>query len=1236
MMKQYYYQDGGGIIDWFMSLFSDDAPKQAATKAPKLPGKYKINDLRKVSRTTGRPIDPRTELVSGEYDGERIENIVKAAKRYGLDPYTAVAIDLQETGLGNRSEGRMGHSLLRRNELIPTKMESEEEADDYDLYARSIATKMKYADKLGIKDPYVRLQAYNGLGKIFPETEQNYHGFKMKKIYGVPVPKTGIDMRKNPLYGKRVSDLRDNILRKDKVLDAYIRSVKQKGGAVVSPYGQWEHPGKDTIVPTPSGKITMKGVPYPVYGRDETGYGQMMYPDGQYRFPGKMVYEVPMIKKGDSTLENILEVFDPTGISSWDDVYRSYKETGMSPETALEIFGALPFLGKVGKTGKMLGDFGKFIAVTNRQKRNAKFAGNLLQAIPYIGRGTDILQTVQQAPTAPVLPFASGGQHGGLDRWFAEKWVDVKTGKACGRQEGENRRSYPACRPSRRVSEDTPKTASELSSSEREKFKRSKTSSERINYQHRRQELGGEQTENDMANKPNNPALWSRAKSLAKQKFDVYPSAYANGWAAKWYKGKGGTWSKAEYGMEVMENGGTNNPGFKALPEYVQAKILSNMAAGGERMPAEIARARFAAAGNLDQLDDYGYGYGGYIPDMMAYGGAAQQAAIAIAMKEAGKKPKSMAQGGEPNGEMALGQMAAVQDKMNKLLQFVKPNDNLDPWIASKLAVMDHSADAIADYMMYGPEAEEQMDEMANGGYTVTRSNDRKGKTHKVTGPDGTVKYFGDAKLGQHPKDPERKKAFYARHKKNLANNPYFRAFARETWAEGGYVGQDGKRHMSTTPTWSGNMGYEMGGIHIDPKNKGKFTAAANQRGMGVQEFAAQVLQNPDAYSSTMVKRANFARNAAQWKKQVGGWHSEWNQDDDVYIPVDDVQEQFDQDVAATAAPMVALNVPAAAMMAPAPARRAASSNYSIVDYLNSKDLPSDYATRKALAEQNGISGYRGTAEQNLMLLSMLKKGTPAASSNASADEPVYNFSDGNVLRSGYNASTANPFMFGQMPQRVAAAPAASVAKKVNAANAKDAEEAMTFAKYQANDPYFFAEESDPMLVKAIDAPFAYMRNLGARMYYDHDPMAIMEALSLGAGRGFLTNKLAGVIDKFRGAGKAAATVSKMSPAVQKTLEQAKRANLVSNQARKNAMEAAQRAPRVRFPDPTKSATLSPAQRAAAAAKKSPGTVSAPRTRALPNQMRRQAGGPVVGQEMEVTPEQLEQLRAQGYQFEII
>lgn len=46
--------------------------------------------------------------------------------------------------------------------------------------------------------------------------------------------------------------------------------------------------------------------------------------------------------------------------------------------------------------------------------------------------------------------------------------------------------------------------------------------------------------------KPTNPSLWSRAKAMAKSKFDVYPSAYANAWAVKWYKKNGGGWRMSE------------------------------------------------------------------------------------------------------------------------------------------------------------------------------------------------------------------------------------------------------------------------------------------------------------------------------------------------------------------------------------------------------------------------------------------------------------------------------------------------------------------------------------------------------------------------------------------------------------------------------------------------------------------------------------------------------------------
>lgn len=43
-------------------------------------------------------------------------------------------------------------------------------------------------------------------------------------------------------------------------------------------------------------------------------------------------------------------------------------------------------------------------------------------------------------------------------------------------------------------------------------------------------------------NKAKNPKKWSSCIAQAKKKFDVYPSAYANAWAAKCYKSKGGKW----------------------------------------------------------------------------------------------------------------------------------------------------------------------------------------------------------------------------------------------------------------------------------------------------------------------------------------------------------------------------------------------------------------------------------------------------------------------------------------------------------------------------------------------------------------------------------------------------------------------------------------------------------------------------------------------------------------------
>jgi hypothetical protein len=125
----------------------------------------------------------------------------------------------------------------------------------------------------------------------------------------------------------------------------------------------------------------------------------------------------------DSTLENVFEIFDPTGISSWDDIYQSYQESGMSPETKYEIFGALPILGKVGKAGKLLSQTSK---VNRRKGVMGKGIGTMIQSVPYIGRGTDVLQTVQQALEAPFFPTAPSANVGQFGRYAGSPSLNLK------------------------------------------------------------------------------------------------------------------------------------------------------------------------------------------------------------------------------------------------------------------------------------------------------------------------------------------------------------------------------------------------------------------------------------------------------------------------------------------------------------------------------------------------------------------------------------------------------------------------------------------------------------------------------------------------------------------------------------------------------------------------------------------------------------------------------------------
>lgn len=205
-------------------------------------GKLTLEDLRKVRATTNKAVDPNKDLVSGKYDRNAIQQVLDAAKRYNYDPYTALAVALQESKLG-QTDNNLGHLLDMPTAIssrLPDKKKAKEtmKFDDWskmysaDDMVRMLMEKKDIADKLGLKDEFHHLQAYNGLGKVYPQTENDYHGFNMAKIYGVDLPKEGIDMKKNPLYGKQVIDLRENVIKKNpeliKLAESYINKNAPK------------------------------------------------------------------------------------------------------------------------------------------------------------------------------------------------------------------------------------------------------------------------------------------------------------------------------------------------------------------------------------------------------------------------------------------------------------------------------------------------------------------------------------------------------------------------------------------------------------------------------------------------------------------------------------------------------------------------------------------------------------------------------------------------------------------------------------------------------------------------------------------------------------------------------------------------------------------------------------------------------------------------------------------------
>lgn len=230
-----------------------------------------------------------------------LDDIVKAAVKSKIDPYTALAIAQRETGIGYYSDRRI-HNKARVEETRPSSIFSNWELMNQGLNREDLGT-------IGNEVP---ARVYNKAKKYYDSILQYPFQGEMKTINDKT--KKGTFIRGynygDPDYPNKVAKEKEILMSdENKVFRNYVDSVAtskfkdggwlnkyEEGGIIEDDRGQLEYPGEITKIN--SNQITMRGVDYPVLGISDTGDTQMMQPGQDYSYDGSSVTEYPMAQKG--------------------------------------------------------------------------------------------------------------------------------------------------------------------------------------------------------------------------------------------------------------------------------------------------------------------------------------------------------------------------------------------------------------------------------------------------------------------------------------------------------------------------------------------------------------------------------------------------------------------------------------------------------------------------------------------------------------------------------------------------------------------------------------------------------------------------------------------------------------------------------------------------------------------------------------------------------------------------
>jgi len=101
-----------------------------------------------------------------------------------------------------------------------------------------------------------------------------------------------------------LNSLAQHITQEKPLTESDWNNIIQHTGGIEDARGQWDHPGRCTMIPGNS--ITMRNVPFKVLGIDDTGHMQLMHPEQEYTYPGSKVFEIPHTAQWQTVIMQLL------------------------------------------------------------------------------------------------------------------------------------------------------------------------------------------------------------------------------------------------------------------------------------------------------------------------------------------------------------------------------------------------------------------------------------------------------------------------------------------------------------------------------------------------------------------------------------------------------------------------------------------------------------------------------------------------------------------------------------------------------------------------------------------------------------------------------------------------------------------------------------------------------------------------------------------------------------------